>query len=172
MKKSDLDTKTSSWTTPTNKWRQTGLLPSFHIHDWWSQHICVSCNTDRAVYTALKTIKMASNPQAYFSRNIGAWQRYPSSSKIIEALDERLVTSIEIVLTCNGGKTQPNCSYRKSKKIQGVYFYSLRAFAQKKPDQMLRSADIFSAITKLPKTFGPTGLNTRNQLLSQRRRYW
>ena len=72
-------------------------------------------------YTALNTIKIASNPQANFPRNIGAWQRYPSSPKIIEALDERLVPRIEVVLTCIGGKTQPNCSYQNNKKIQGVY---------------------------------------------------
>ena len=74
MKTSDLDTKTSSWTIPTNKQRQAGLLPSFHIHDWWLQYVCISCDTA-----------------------------------------------------------------------------SLKPFAQKNPDQMLWSADIFSAITKLPR---------------------
>ena len=75
---------------------------------------------------------------------MGAWQRYPSSSKIIEALDERLVPRMEILLTCIGGKTQPNCSFWNIKKIQGVYFYSLRASAQKNPDQMLWSAYLWN----------------------------
>ena len=65
MKKSDLDTKTTSWTTPTNKQRQAGLLPSFHIHDWWLQYVCISCDT-----ASLKPFAQKNPDQMLWSADI------------------------------------------------------------------------------------------------------